>query len=407
MKLKSFLFDPDNDNTGGASPATAPAGISVETIPSVDAKAPSAPAPKAEPINAAKELGLTPRVQGPKEALGVESPKKAAEKMSKELRERHAKPTLPARARTGQFTKAVDTDHTTPKAEEPKPEVTAPEPPKPVAAETPKIKIGDKEMTADEIAAELKTLREKAEPKTELPPAAKVEEPEKKPEEIEAERKAKETEALAAISKGYAPTEEELDTILSGGKGAVELFAQKLASVELNTRKWMEETLNPILKDLYAGLTPITKREQEIAAYTAEANFLNSYPDIKAHEKGQIEAREVSQLLHNRYDRIQQLIAAGVATAEETKFVQEFESTTPEQFADDVAHHVRQRLGITGVAAPATQPVSGAAAPAVVETPAPAPAARPAPHTGQAPTGAGAPRTVSEQATHVASIRGF
>jgi hypothetical protein len=87
-----------------------------------------------------------------------------------------------------------------------------------------------------------------------------------------------------SVSK-YAPTEDELDTILSGGKDAVELFASKLSNVELNARKWVQDTMNPILSEIYNKVAPVFEQHQLVRQYQFEANFQDKFPDLKPHQE--------------------------------------------------------------------------------------------------------------------------
>lgn len=96
----------------------------------------------------------------------------------------------------------------------------------------------------------------------------------------------------------YAPTEDDLDTILAGGKEAVELFGKKLASVELSTRKWVSDSMNPIMEELHQSISPVIQQYREVQAYQREINFKNEFPDLAAHTEL---VRSVDQAMRAKY----------------------------------------------------------------------------------------------------------
>lgn len=381
-----FFFNADAAIlAGGASPAPvlAPEITSPVATPKVEPV--NIPAHKGV-ISAAKSLGLAlPGIQGPKEA-GFDDPAIEMAAMEKSM----GKKSEPTRGEDGKFTAADKTavkatDKPKPKAAE-KPVVPAkPEPVKPVAPVA-KLKIGDKEMTPEEVTEHIASLEAKlkpAEPPKPEVPATQVADDEKKRDE----------EFYTTAASAYSPTEEEFDAILAGGPEAVKSFGKSLAKVELNARKWAQDQINPILDSFEKRIQPLLQHQQQIQQYTKETNFLAANPDIKAHAQGLTEKRTVEAALNQKRERIQRLISAGVADAGELSFAKDFDASTPEQLQEDIAHHVRQRLGIKPGETPLTPPA------AVTPVAPPAPVSQPKPFNGDRPGGGhNAPVTESADA---------
>lgn len=405
MKTHIF-FAPDIDAaTGGA--ATAPMAASIESVSHTS----SASAPKEvdlsstakpKPISAIEKLGLDKgRIQGPKDALGSSATPKATikaevKRLQNKFTPKHivprtdisppAKPMVKAperqRGEDGKFL---------PVEGEPKTVIAEPK------IETPKIKIGDEEKTAEEWAAEFKALKEPPKTPETKPVEQKKDEPADK-ERAAAELKAQREAFITEEAKRYTPTQEEFDSMLAKGDAAT--FGKYFAQLAADLREWTVENVQPHLTRLDNDMKPITEQQKQIREYESERDFLGQHADIKANSKGIEEARKVRGELSGYYDTIQQKIAQGTASAQEQEHARLFEQATPEKFNADVAFYVRQRLGIKEGTPPTPAPVS---APAATTPPAPTP--QPKPPGGQAPGGTGAPIQLSEQQKHIARMR--
>lgn len=390
--MKRFLqfFNADAATLAGGG---SPAAISVP-----DVTAPAS-APKIEAVSipvhqgaiqAAKSLGL-PGVQGPKEAgFGDSAAELAAidKANGKQERTRNPDGTFSSTEPSAPATVVKDKTPTAPKPVKPvaaKPVAAAPAP---VVA---KVKIGDKEMTPEEITARIAELEAKAKPAEAVKPAAE-------PAKPDAPDYAKlDEEFYTKESANYTPSADELDAILAGGPEAATSLARVLAKVDLNARKAIEAQLNPILDAFHSQIQPLINQQQQIQQFTKENSFLSANPDIKAHAQGLAESRKVEAAFGDKRERIQRLIVAGVANPKEVEFARAFDARTPEDIQADIAHHTRLRLGIAAGAAPAAEaPVASAPA----QPPAPVVAA-PKPFNGDRPGGTPAAVNESPQARMV------
>ena len=244
----------------------------------------------------------------------------------------------------------------------------------------PKIKYGDKEYTTDELTAKLAELEKKvATPEKKEEPVKAVETkivetpkadpgaektPEQKDQEFITNR------ASSFKPEDYGISSDDLDTILSGGDEGVTQLTKTLGTAaargELNARKWVEATLNPIL----AELSPVINQQREIAQYKAEESFFTARPELAPHRNI---ARSVSQALASKYpDRVA--------------------SMSQDEFNTEVASHVEaivKELG--GAIQPVSRQEPVKAAPEVRQ-----PVSRPKPPTGQL-GGSGSPRAENPQ----------
>jgi hypothetical protein len=253
-------------------------------------------------------------------------------------------------------------------------------PAKPAVPAAPeKVKIGDKEYTVKELEALVaKPAAPAPAPKPAAAPAAPAAQRQPTPEEIAASKadvaQREEAWVNSFIKKeaiSFPVTEDEMETILSGGKGAVELFGQKLATVSARTallaRKSMYEDLEPMIQNLQTTLTPLLTNHQDIARVAAETQFSSAFPDLKPHmslvrEIAQgLEAQFPQQVAAMSQDQFGKEVAAQVDSMLQTEYKRWFPTATDtwrEKAARDVA-------------------AAAAAAPAAV-VPAPAAAAAPA-----------------------------
>lgn len=394
MKTRLF-FPPDNDNTGGASPAPTPAVAAADSPTGQDI--PTAPAREQKPaeIVQPKPVVKQPGIVDVKKALGLE--KKPSEMNTAEAK-RIADaskssvivPTPKIRSRKIAEEKegadaAPETPVVTPEAKEPT--ETPEKAPEPV-----KVKIGDREMTADEVAKYVADLESKTKP-PEQPKEQKAPEPTLTPEAKAAQEKQRDEEAIGKLSQEYATgiTENELDTILSGGPDAAKLFAAKLATTEFKARKWAEAAINPILKDLNDRLDPVLKMHSEVAQYQAEANF-HAKPEnapLAGHRKT---VRMIAQTLREKYPA-------------------EYGAMSEAERETEIRTHALDFIKNFNVqpdaATPAASP-NAAVTPPVVQVPvAPVtPKPSPKPPTGQLSL-TGAPSAQNTQASMVAKLEAF
>lgn len=384
MKRRPLFFYAPDDGApaAGASPAAVP--VSAPTIPA------ASPTPKVEPVNipahkgvidAAKSLGLAmPGIQGPKEA-GFEDANETLASMEKAMGGKER-----PRDETGKFvvdkTAVKEVAAAKPAKAKPAPKPVAPAPVVPPIAPVAKVKIGDKEMTPEEVAKYVADLEAKAKP----PEPAKPDVPATPTDD---DRKKQEEAFYETASTAYTPTPDEFDSILAGGPEAVKSFGRALSKVDLSARKWMESQLNPILDSIDKRMQPLLAQQNQIQQYTRENNFLAANPDIKAHAQGLEESRKVEAALQEKRGRIQRLISASAATAQEIEFAKTYDTSTPEQLQEDIAFHTRQRLGIKPGAEPvpvapvAPVPAAPVAAPIAPAAPKPFNGDRPGGHSSQ------------------------
>lgn len=391
------------------NPAAAP------TMPAIPAPAPEPGHRRPEPATGEREpaqelLGKTsPPAQkrptrtngektGPKtamEMLGLrESPKKELDRMAKALRE-GSKNDIPLKEPEAKPAKPAS------KEEPPKPEVV--EQPSMIAKPEPeaKIKIGDEEKTAAEWQKHFAELKEKA---SKPAPVAEKKtdsaQPEKKPEEIEAEQAAARKSYIEKSVTEFKPEDyglpkdvAEYEDLLIGGQEGFDKFTKAMAAVataaELRTFKRLEKELNPALKEMHERLGPVTEREQQIRAYEREQKFFEANQDLKPFVN---QIRDKAQQIRKTADFCENAVAAGIATPEQQAYAETVRSYTPEEFDTEVARQARL-LRDQWQSSPSSSNPAGNPTPQPAPAK-PAPPARPKPPTGQvpaalAPTGKG------------------
>lgn len=378
------------------------------------------PATPTAPAATAKATPATPAVTAPK-AKAAATPKTERPTAPVVLPERKQRPTITAKKALGleeepnkEATKVVKTQQakfqarnpdngqfTKPAEEEPKktsvaqeqgeaveipeedaaPEV-APAAPASAPAAPLKVKIGDKEYTAEELQAEHQRLqdelsRAKATQQQSAPAPAQDEPAPQGPpaptaEEI-AQREAEFINATAPTLDAVL-TEEQMDTLLTGGQEAVKLFThlrqQDMARAVLVARKGIAEQVNPIIKALSEQIRPLAEQHQNLQVYHTEQHFVSKHKDFAPHVQ----------------------TARSVATELWKRFPEQVSRMTLDQFVDEVARQTDTILtnqykqwfptgnGDWRAATRAMQAPAAPPAPAVVTpTPAPVPAAAPAP----------------------------
>lgn len=367
--IATLYLAPDNDvaPSGGSSPAptiaadSSPTGMPIPTAPKPGSGAPAPIVVQPEPV--VKQKGII----NVKEALGLKDrPSKLITDESAAIRKRNER---------GEFIpipkiKSKKPAEPAPAAEEAEPsaEPATPAPkaaePTPAPAAPTKIKIGEKEMDPDEIAAHIAALEAKIKPATEPAPAATPAKDAPKnltPQEQQAEDKRLDDEFVerAVAAMPDALDQAAFDKIIADGDVAA--FNRLRVRDQLAVRKWMEKTINPIIEDLYKfrdEANGAVEMHRTIEQYQAEANFITANPDLKEHLAI---ARNVRKVLAEKYPK-------------------EWESMSLEERDKETAAAVR------------SLPIAKAAPVAPAVTPAPkAPAPRPKAPTGNVSGGGLAP----------------
>ncbi len=198
----------------------------------------------------------------------------------------------------------------------------APAPPAPPT----KIKIGDKEYSAEELVAENNRLAQDAQQRQQqaAPPAPRSQAPQETPEQVaarQAELVAREEQFVQNTSKAIdAPlTEAEVDLFLGGGPQAVEAFQairkRDMATAILQARKGIAEGLNPILEKIFQAITPLSQQQEHITRHNIKTQFIAKHPDFAKHVD----------------------LAEGVAEQLLQKYPQEVSQMGVEQFIGEVA----------------------------------------------------------------------
>jgi len=183
-----------------------------------------------------------------------------------------------------------------------------------IPAVAPKIKVGDKEYTQEELA---EALKKSAAPAAAAEPVKSVaEEPKAKTaDEVAAERAEIRKNDSAWIAK-LAPelpvpevTEAQLDTMLNGGKEGVATFKallqQAQATAILMSRKSMYAELQPVLDDFRGQLTPIVQSQAEAANEREWQNYITAYPEHK--DDKDLVNNATLALVQNQADRMRTL----------------------------------------------------------------------------------------------------
>lgn len=380
MKFRHFLA-PDIDPGGAPAAAPAPAVPAASSPTGMDI--PAAPARTQAPAVVVQEQPVVKQkgIVDVKKALGLEKkPSQMVTEASKELRARNNEgkfiPVPKIKSKKVEAAPAPSKEE--PAAATPEPAAATPEPAPAAAAPAPtpvKVKIGDKEMTPEEVQAHIATLEAKLKPATPEPAATtgKPAEPAKAtltPEQRKVEEKRLDDEFLADWLKGNPEkkiaafegvSQADFDKMIADGDAAG--FNRLRAMDQLATRKWLERTLNPILADIFEfrdTAKGAVEMHQQVAQYTAEAAFLEKHQDLKPHLAT---VRNVRKVLAEKYPT-------------------EWAGMTPEERDTETANAVRS----LPIAPAAATPAPAAAAPAAA-APKPTPKPQPKPPTGQTSAG--------------------
>jgi hypothetical protein len=248
-------------------------------------------------IEQADQQAAASRIEAPtisaKDALGLEeSPRELLKSEQEKVNAQVPKEKVP-RDENGRFQKPAGKVKPAAPAQPTKPakpaEVAAvpaqPTKPAEVAAapaQPAKIKIGDKEYTADEIAGIL-AQQKQAPPAQPQPPAQAAPAPkESSPEEIAA----LEDQFIGQFASTLADanlSEEGLESILVGGKQGVAALQNLLkgtaARAVLEARKSIYAELNPALQSLARNISPLVENNQQLERHATEAAFVTAYPE--------------------------------------------------------------------------------------------------------------------------------
>lgn len=411
MKLKFPIFYAPDSGVNVAVPAeSSPTGGTIEVTPR---SAPPAPeihqlealdnrpirqkGVKDSKVDVAKELGLS----------------KAPSDFIKDEAQR-------VRDEAGRFKKKdpelfpnADKSPTEPPAQlgEPTPKPAAKKtekPPEPTPAPIAKVKIGDKEMTPDEIQAELKSLREKAEaaakpPEPVVPAAPKA--PDAPTKTVEEMRQAF---IAAQIARQDDISEKDLDVILSGGKDALAKFREVRARDKAEEREFIVSQVNPIIDDLRKQIegitgqvTPLSESFQQNTAQQNADKFMNANQDIKMHPNGYEMMVERSARLNREYAAISRLMKESNGDDFVDEYAERLKEISGDNFFSTLALEVRSKLGLTGQAAPAA--AIAPTAPPIVALVAQHKALRPPPQGGTLGV-SGTPKKGSEQGNQLQEL---
>lgn len=255
-----------------------------------------------------------------------------------------------------------------------------------------KIKVGGKDYTLAELEAAMnQPPPAPVQPQPQAQPQPPQQQPQAAPQPTPEQIAAKEQAFIETMSAQLdAPlTEEQIDTLLSGGKDAVELLTsvrkRDMATAILQARKQLADGFNPLLKQIYDQLIPLSENHQQLTRYSVEQAFFAKHKDFATHSET---ARNVAEELVKR-------------------FPEEVRKLSTDQFIDEVARQTDQILasehlrwfpqgGGNWRAGAAVPLPAGAAAPQP-----PPPAAPPA--APQVPAAAG-PRVVRPPASNAPSM---
>lgn len=408
MKLKFPIFyAPDNGLNVAVPAESSPTGQSIDTTPrsappapeihqleSIDDRPIRQRGVKDSKVDVAKELGLS----------------KAPSDFIKDEAQR-------VRDEAGRFKKKDPELFPDKSPTEPPPQLGEPtakpiakkaeKPPEPVAPVIAKVKIGDKEMTPDEIQAELKSLREKAEaaakpPATATPAAPKA--PDAPTKTVEEMRQAF---IAAQIARQDDISEKDLDVILSGGKDALAKFREVRARDKAEEREFIVSQVNPIIDDLRKQIkgitgqvTPLSESFQQNTAQQNADKFMNANQDIKMHPNGYEMMVERSARLNREYAAISRLMKDSDGDDFVDEYAERLKEISGDNFFSTLALEVRSKLGLTGQAAPITPlaPVAPVAAPVAQPK-----ALRPPPQGGTLGV-SGTPKKSNEQGSQVQEL---
>lgn len=245
--LQNALGNPPSEPT--APTAVTPAEV-VET-PDEPADAPEVEVPAAEPA---------PAAQTPQQATEAPKPSVTAPAKPAVVKPDAAKPSAPTA-----------------------PAVVVPPP-------APKIKIGDKEYTEEELKALVSVKPTAAPAQTPAPVAPATESKPRTAEEIAAEKaelKKKDSEWVTATAQHVDVTLDDaaMEKILTGGPEAVKemvsLLKTNAAQAVLMARKSLLADLDPVLKGLRDVQQPIIDRYHKEESDRAWTNFETANPDLK------------------------------------------------------------------------------------------------------------------------------
>ena len=163
------------------------------------------------------------------------------------------------------------------------------------------VTIGGKEYTEEQLEKALAERSKATQEQTETKPAAEQPKP-PTPEEIATAETKWCRDFLETNKVDFQTTTDEMETILSGGKDAVELFGKKLADVcakaVLLARKGIYNELNPVFDEFKSAIVPLAQNNEQIERATAEQQFFTQYPEFTAHADT---CRQVGEALLQRY----------------------------------------------------------------------------------------------------------
>lgn len=392
---------PDTTAPSAVPAAASPTGSAIPTVTHEPASTSTPVVPPATMQPSEPKVGKISVREALKLDKSQPTAREKADKMAADIKARHVKSTLPA-ARP-EAKKPAPTPKPKPAAPPPEneddpatkqPDPIAPEPPKP---EPKKIKIGEREMTPEEIAAHIADLEAKAKKASEPPaedPTAKAAREASEREQAQTEYQTKRKGFIEKTKSEFKPedygidfSQQAFDQALATGDTSYfqNLIASTHAAAVANSREWAATQLEALREDLRKEFKPALDRDSEIRAYQQKTAFYERFPDIRGLEQWADNARKA--LLNHYADDMSKL--------------------TPEQFDEEVANQVRyhrdQILAADAANKAAANPQPPTPGPAPVAQPKP----RPTPHGGNPPGGGGAPSPVNGQKALINNLQGY
>jgi hypothetical protein len=214
-----------------------------------------------------------------------------------------------------------------PSSNEAAPSTTVPPTEAAPAAEAPKpakLTVGGREYTLEEVQSRLEEIDRAQQAQKEAPPSAAPQPPAPTAEELAAAEHKWVNDYSEVVDTPF--TEDEMDTLLTGGQEAVELMQKMrkrdIAYAVLQAKKNIAEGLNPVLQQLFSTVHPLAQHFESLQRYTVTQQFVSQHPHLKDHMDL---AKQVAETLVQKHPR-------------------EWEAMSPEQKINEVARQTTQIL---------------------------------------------------------------
>ena len=165
------------------------------------------------------------------------------------------------------------------------------------APKTGKVVVGGREYTIEEVQARLEEIE-----RAQRAPAAAPEPPAPSAEELASAEQKWMSDYSTTLEAPF--TEDEVDTLLTGGEEAVQLMQnlrkRDIAYAVMQARKTVAEGLNPVLQQLFATVQPLAQHYESLQRYSVTQQYLTKYPEHKNHLDM---ATQVAETLMQRYPK--------------------------------------------------------------------------------------------------------